>query len=45
MCAVEKMTSGQFSFLPIGSGDYMKEIRQVLEIIEKSGLENEVGKG
>lgn len=43
MCAVDKMTSGQFSFLPIGSGDYMDEIRQVLQIIEKSGLENEVG--
>jgi len=43
MCAVEKIASCQISFTPIGSSDYLSEIRQVLKIIKASGLEHDVG--
>lgn len=37
------IVSCQISFSPIGSTDYLPKIKQVLDIIEKSGLENSVG--
>ncbi|AHM57850.1 hypothetical protein EAL2_808p03460 (plasmid) [Peptoclostridium acidaminophilum DSM 3953] len=43
MCSVEKITSCQISFTPIGSVEYLSEIRQVLDIIKDSGLEYDVG--
>lgn len=43
MCAMEKVTSCQISFLPVGSIDYLEKIQQVLDIIKKSGLEHNVG--
>jgi len=43
MCARERMASGQITFTPIGSVDYLKEIDQVLAIIESSGLEIHTG--
>jgi len=43
MCAMEKIVSVQISFVPIGSIDYLEEIRRVLDIIGNSGLEHNVG--
>ncbi|WP_158408940.1 YkoF family thiamine/hydroxymethylpyrimidine-binding protein [Peptoclostridium acidaminophilum] len=40
---MEKITSCQISFTPIGSVEYLSEIRQVLDIIKDSGLEYDVG--
>jgi len=39
----EKTASCQISFVPIGSIEYLGEIHQVLDIIQASGLENEIG--
>lgn len=43
MCALGKVASCQISFTPIGSDDYLREIRMVLDIIGDSGLENNIG--
>lgn len=43
MCAVEKVIGCQISFIPLETQDYNKSIKQVLEIIEDSGLEHEIG--
>lgn len=43
MCSMEKIASCQIAFTPIVSDNYMGDIKKVLEIINDSGLENEVG--
>ena len=43
MCAMGKIASCQISFIPIGCIDYLKEIREVLDIIDKSGLDYNIG--
>ncbi len=43
MCAMEKIASCQIAFTPIISDDYIDDVNKVLEIIDNSGLENEVG--
>lgn len=43
MCSLEKIASCQISFTPIESDDYIRDVKKVLEIINNSGLENEVG--
>jgi uncharacterized protein YqgV (UPF0045/DUF77 family) len=43
MCPLEKIASCQITFTPIVSDDYMEDVKQVLDIINSSGLENSVG--
>lgn len=43
MNIAEKIASCQISFIPIGSSNYLEEIRQVIDIIKSSGLENDTG--
>ena len=43
MCPMEKIASCQIAFTPIISDDYIEDVNKVLEIINNSGLENEVG--
>lgn len=43
MCPMEKIASCQIAFTPIVSENYMDDIKKVLDIINNSGLENEVG--
>lgn len=43
MCAMEKIASCQITFTPIVSKNYMEDVKKVLEIIQNSNLENEVG--
>ncbi len=40
---VEKTTTCQMSFLPIASKDYKEDIKRVLSLIEKSGLDYRTG--
>jgi uncharacterized protein YqgV (UPF0045/DUF77 family) len=40
---MEKIASCQITFTPIVSDNYMDDVKQVLEIINSSGLENSVG--
>jgi uncharacterized protein YqgV (UPF0045/DUF77 family) len=40
---MEKIASCQIAFTPIISDDYIDDVNKVLEIIDNSGLENEVG--
>ncbi len=43
MCPLEKIASCQISFTPIVSDDYISDVKKVLDIINNSDLENEVG--
>lgn len=43
MRAVEKIATCQISFLTIGTGEYSKDIKHVLEQIKGSGLEYDIG--
>ena len=43
MSASKDIVSFQISFTPIGSTEYLEEIKQVINIIKKSGLENDIG--
>lgn len=43
MCPVEKIASCQIAFTPIVSDNYMEDVKKVLDIINNSGLENNVG--
>ncbi len=43
MSSSGSVVSCQISFSPIGDADYLPEIKHVLDIIHKSGLENTVG--
>ncbi len=43
MRSVGKVASCQISFTPIGSIDYLEEIKKVLSIITASGLKNDIG--
>lgn len=43
MCPMEKIASCQIAFTPIVSDNYIDDVKKVLEIINNSGLENEVG--
>jgi uncharacterized protein YqgV (UPF0045/DUF77 family) len=40
---MEKIASCQITFTPIVSDNYMDDVKQVLDIINSSGLENSVG--
>ena len=43
MRTMEKAAACEIAFIPIGINDYREKIRQVLKIIEDSGLEYQVG--
>lgn len=43
MCNVGKIISCQIAFSPIVSDDYKKDVHQVIDIIEQSGVDFEVG--
>ena len=43
MCPMEKIASCQIAFTPIVSDNYMDDVKKVLDIINNSGLENNVG--
>lgn len=43
MCPLEKIASCQISFTPIVSDNYIEDVNIVLDIINNSGLENNVG--
>lgn len=43
MCAMEKMTSCQLSFIPIGKKDYLSSIQKVLDLITATKLESHIG--
>ena len=43
MGSVEKAVACELAFLPVGEGDYSKEVDEVLAMIEASGLEYSVG--
>lgn len=43
MVLPDSVISCQISFSPIESADYVSEIKLVIDIIDKSGLENTVG--
>ncbi len=43
MCPVDKIAACEISFLPIESRNYSEDVKQVLSIIERSGLEYSVG--
>lgn len=43
MCPVEKVASCQLTFTPIVSDNYMDDVKEVLDIINNSNLENSIG--
>lgn len=43
MCLVGKVAACEISFLPIESSNYANDVKQVITIIEESGLEYSVG--
>lgn len=43
MCLVGKIAACEISFLPIESRNYSEDVKQVLSIIEGSGLEYSAG--
>jgi len=43
MCPMEKIASCQIAFTPIVSDNYIEDVNKVLDIINNSGLENNVG--
>ncbi len=43
MSSAMKMASCQISFAPVGITDYSEKIKQVLSIIESSGVEYDIG--
>jgi len=43
MCSMGKIASCQIAFTPIVSDNYIEDVNKVLDIINSSGLENNVG--
>lgn len=43
MCSVGKIAACELSFLPIQSKSYGDDVKQVIALIEESGLDHSVG--